>query len=101
MPEPAVSRLLGADCVGGPPRSRWALLRLRIRRWASLTFLDLGDGLRYGYPVCCVVRFSFGRGEQAVKRGICHADSDPYVPCGIFHHGEDYEDACRKALASW
>lgn len=70
---------------------------MSVRRWASLILLDLGDGLRYGYPLCCVLRFSFSSGEQARARGVAYLAGgvEAFVPCGIFHRGVAYEEACR------
>ncbi len=52
------------------------------------------EGLRWGFPLCCVLRFAVERalnpaGEPARKRGVCDAGPDnPYVPCNLFHHKE-------------
>lgn len=55
------------------------------------------NGLYWGYPICCILRWTFGRhGDQGTRRGSnaipfpqgtntsgCH--SNRYVKCGIFH----------------
>lgn len=61
-----------------------AWLRVPIR----LRWLDLRDGFRYGYPLCCTVRFALGSGAQAIQRGVRHPDDDDsHVPCNVFHRG--------------
>lgn len=44
-------------------------------------------GLWYGYPICCVLRFTFDKGLSGHKRGGKHLSNGAvFVPCGIFHH---------------
>lgn len=57
--------------------------RLRWRRFKK--------GMFYGYPICCVIRFSLCRPglAQPLHRGSLKLKSRPnavFVPCGIFHH---------------
>lgn len=59
--------------------------------WRARTF-DYRSGRHYGFPLCCVLRFSFGRYLQmAARRGGRHKGPDSvYVPCGVFHrHSPD------------
>lgn len=57
--------------------------------WSRLC--DFADGLNYGFPLCCVLRYTLSSGEQAVDRGIVDPHGpNPYVPCNIFHHGVDF-----------
>jgi hypothetical protein len=61
-------------------------------------------GRRYGYPLCCVVRFSWdalparklGSGE---RRGTTHprADGERWVPCGLLHRCDPVETAWFRA----
>lgn len=64
-------------------RRLWLFLYVSLRR----RVLDWRAGLRYGYPVCCVLRFALSHGEQARRRGVCvrGAHAAVWVPCRIFH----------------
>jgi hypothetical protein len=67
-----------------------------MRRLDPITAVnDFRAGLGYGFPLCCVLRFSFdtliGRDDQAVRRG--GVDDSPvgaFVTCNVFHHGDPY-----------
>ncbi len=51
---------------------------------------DYAEGRRWGFPLCCTLRYSLAwhHWGQALRRGIVNPhSSNPYVPCGIFHHG--------------
>lgn len=53
----------------------------------------LRNGLAYGYPLCCVLRFVLGpMGSQAVERGVCERTRKDgtlkvWVPCRRLGHG--------------
>lgn len=78
-------------------------------------------GLWFGYPPCCVLRWSVQnalpdrlRGHQAEDRGVVHVgpsrrrlgETAQYVPCGVFHrnglwHGlPATRGGCRCGCAS-
>lgn len=50
---------------------------------------DLVHGVWFGYPPCCVLRFSWdsiwGRLSGNLRGGRLTDDGRPYVPCGILH----------------
>jgi hypothetical protein len=46
---------------------------------------DLREGLHYGYPLCCVLRFALSRWAAQAARRSRLDDERPYVVCGIFH----------------
>jgi hypothetical protein len=47
-------------------------------------------GIRWGYPICCVLRYAFSwhRRPQALERGIRRTSQGQYVPCCVFHRPE-------------
>ena len=65
-------------------------------------------GRRFGYPICCIVRFSLesamhdgktfyfkdGYQTSVMRRGFVRIDDEKgFVPCGIFHQKtHDFED---------
>ena len=55
---------------------------------------DVRDGLAYGFPVCCVLKFIIEGGtanpRQALERGIAGGEN-PYIPCGFLHQADDPE----------
>lgn len=69
-----------------------------------MSFFDhVRYGLREGYPLCCVLRWSWTwkrdrRRMQARERGIRHCDSGNYVPCGVFHRAAWTLDEYRMWL---
>jgi len=57
----------------------------------SIFLYYLRVGIIYGYPLCCVLHFSFegaiGGNKQAIRRGIVDlAEDKGYVPC-FYHKG--------------
>jgi hypothetical protein len=70
--------------------------------YEEITMSRLGDfvkGIKYRYPLCCVLRYTFGSGQQAVQRGGMGGDGlndKQWVACGIFHKGEPYHEAIRR-----
>ena len=62
-------------------------------------------GLREGYPLCCVLRWSWTHTRstpmrmQALERGVCRCETGSFVPCGVFHQPEMTTDEYREALA--
>jgi hypothetical protein len=69
-------------------RPRSVSLRTRIV-WAVD---DYREGRYWGFPLCCVLRYTFSHGEQARKRGIAEPHGNAYVPCGILHQGFPFDE---------
>jgi hypothetical protein len=72
------------------------MLKLRVR------VTDLRDGIYYGFPLCCVLRYvlAWRLWGQAMRRGVYDPEGNPRVPCNIFHHGSpphtlDFGEACE------
>ena len=63
---------------------------------------DLRDGICYGFPLCCVLRYvlAWRLWGQAMRRGVVDpCGPNPHVPCGVLHHGApphtvDFGEAC-------
>ncbi|QEM41482.1 hypothetical protein SEA_FORZA_13 [Gordonia phage Forza] len=65
-------------------------------------FADFISGYRYGYPLCCVIRYSLSRyTHQAIRRGgvtrecVVDGEVSAYVTCGIFHSGSPWGERGR------
>jgi len=43
------------------------------------------DGLRLGYPLCCVARFTLERCRGIYSGQLRGLHEGGFVPCGIFH----------------
>lgn len=50
---------------------------------------DLHDGVRYGFPLCCIFAFIRRGGtantRQALDYGIVQNNGNPFVPCHRYH----------------
>ena len=46
---------------------------------------DLREGLHYGYPLCCVLRFALSRWDAQAARRSRVDDERDFVICGIVH----------------
>ena len=59
-----------------------------------VALMHLRDGLYFGYPLCCVVRFALsGSDAQAIARGVVDPHGEnPWVPCQVFHHGVPWDE---------
>lgn len=80
----------------------------KARRWYLRPVLRLSilrEGLQYGFPLCCVLRFALNpdpNGPQAVGRGIMgHRTDNPWVPCNVFHRGVPWEEVQQIRLEEW
>lgn len=59
--------------------------------WKRTRTVDFVLGVIKRYPMCCVLRYSLGKGwknGQARRRGIRGEGEYIYVPCGVFHKAE-------------
>jgi hypothetical protein len=91
--DPAVRQAFGfpAGSYWLRTETHWILVRARTWRRRLRDFgQDLWWGLAYGYPVCCVLRYSFDSldGEATpgdARGGRRTRGGEVYVPCGIFH----------------
>jgi len=57
-------------------------------------------GLRYRYPLCCIVRFAwdaFSDRQSGVHRGAtsARADGERWVPCNVLHHADPVDPRYR------
>jgi len=43
-------------------------------------------GRKYGYPLCCILRFCLTDEHSGLKRGSIKRGNSLWVPCNIFHH---------------
>ena len=50
---------------------------------------DIADGVRYGFPTCCIMQFvkrgGTANARQAIDYGIVQNKGNPFVPCHLFH----------------
>lgn len=72
-------------------------IRLFLYHWRK--------GRGFGYPRCCVLRFSahvafFGLGFQAVERGITQGGDHFWVPCCLFHRPDYTWDEWKGIVAA-
>lgn len=74
-------------------------------RWFRYSWLyHVLFGLKEGYPVCCVLRWTFSnRSDLARRHGVCtHGPRNQYVPCGIFHQAEfSFEEWQDEVVRRW
>ena len=62
---------------------------MALRRAMKTLDEDIADGVRFGFPMCCIMRFvkrgGTSNARQALDYGICTNKGNPFVPCHVYH----------------